>query len=102
LSSEANGLGTVYGTSTTVNGSVTTSTAATTFTISAPTDVYVTVSPITNWNVANTSQAGNIVVSLENFSYQDQASDGLVPVYTNIYGTYKNDLGALINATLTQ
>ena len=86
VSSESNGGGTVYAT-----GSLTTLAGVNDLSISQATTVYVTVKTITNWNLANASTAGNIVVSLSDFSYSDSVSDGDVS-YNSIYSAYVNDL----------
>ena len=96
VSSQANGQGTIY-----ASGTLSSLTDANPLSISEATTVYVTVKEITNWNVANSSTAGNIVVSLKNFTYSDSVADGDV-LYAGIYASYVNDLGANISATLTQ
>lgn len=96
VSSEANGLGTIY-----ASGTLSSLTDQNPLSISEATTVYVTIKTVTNWNVSGSSTPGNIVVSLTDFTYSDSVADGNV-IYPNIYSSYVNDLGANISSTLTQ
>lgn len=97
VSSAINGGGTTYATGT-VGGALTPVNAVS---VSSATTVYVTVKTVTNWNASGSNTAGNINVSLTDFTYSDSVSDGDVE-YAGIYAPYANELGANISAILTQ